>query len=273
MTKIVCCLLSLTSLTLLAFTDSDMDGVDDSKDLCPNTSMSELVSATGCTTQTLGSKHHFDLIYGLDFNDLNYETLEKTNTLSQTLQADYYYDKFSLEFSTSYYHSDSTTSEQNGMNDTFLGTYYTLGSLKQTNIRFGAGLLLPTYNSELNNNKTDYVASANISHMAKDVNLFAGYSYTIINDNNIKAGTYSILYQNTSSISLGAGFYPTDKLYASLAFNTTESIYKHVEDINTASLYLFYTIDAHWFTTFNYAYGLSESASDNTLSARIGYYF
>jgi hypothetical protein len=159
------------------------------------------------------------------------------------------------------------------MNDTFLGAYYTLGSLKQTNIRFGAGLLLPTYDSELNNNHTDYVASANISHMLKDVNLFAGYSYTIINDDNIKAGTYSIQYQNTNSISLGAGFYPTDKLYTSLAYNTTDSIYKHVEDINTASLYLFYTIDAHWFTTLNYAYGLSDSASDNALSARIGYYF
>lgn len=273
MTKIALCLFGVATATLFAFNDSDLDGVDDSKDLCPNTSMSELVSATGCTIQTLGGEHHFDLIYGLDFNDLNYETLEKTNTLSQTFQADYYHNKFSLQFSTSYYTSESNSFDDSGMNDSFLGAYYTLGTSKDTNIRFGAGVILPTYNAEFNNNKTDYVASANISHMAGDINLFAGYNYTIINDDNIKSGTDSIQYQNTNAITLGAGYYPTQKLYASLAYNTADSIYKHVEDINTASLYMFYTIDTHWFSTFNYAYGLSDSASDNTLSARIGYYF
>ncbi|MBA3025395.1 MAG: DUF3187 domain-containing protein [Sulfurimonas sp.] len=272
MKKIILSLLTVASATLFAI-DSDLDGVDDSRDLCPNTSMSELVSPTGCTIQTLGTQHHFDIIYGLNFYQTNYTTLEEADTISQTIQLDYYYNKFSLQLNTSYYNSDSKTYDNSGMNDTFVGAYYMLDSLKNTSIRLGAGLIFPTYDTEFNNNNTDYVASVNISHTIKDINLFGGYSYTIVNDDNVKSGTSSIRYQNVNAISLGAGIYLNDKLYTSLAYSSNDSMYKNVEDIETASFYAFYTIDSNWFTTFNYAYGLSNSASDNALSLRVGYYF
>jgi hypothetical protein len=272
MKKIVLSLACLTSVVLFAI-DSDLDGVDDSRDLCPNTSMSELVSATGCTIQTLGTQHHFDIVYGLNFYDTNYLTLEKTDTLSQTLQVDYYYNKFSLQLNTSYYNSESAMYDESGMNDTFVGAFYTFDSLKNTSVRLGAGFILPTYETPYNNNHTDYVASANISHTIDKINLFGAYSYTIVTDDNVKNATDSIKYQNTDFISVGAGIYLTDKFYSSLAYSTSESIYKNEDNIDTASVYMFYTIDSNWFSTFNYAYGLSESASDNAFALRIGYYF
>jgi hypothetical protein len=272
MKKIVLSLITILSTSLFAL-DSDLDGVDDSKDLCPNTSMSELVSPTGCTVQTLGTEHHFDIIYGLNYYQADYTTLEKADTLSQSLQLDYYYHKFSFQLNTSYYNSDSSTYDNSGMNDTFVGAFYTLDALQNTSIRLGAGLILPTYSAEVNNNHTDYVASINVSHTIKDINLFGGYSYTIINDDNIRDGRESIQYQNIDTFTLGGGIYLNEKLYTSLAYSTSESIYKNVDNIETASLYMFYTIDSNWFTTFNYAYGLSDTASDNALSARIGYYF
>lgn len=272
MKKIVLSLLSVASATLFAI-DSDLDGVDDSRDLCPNTSMSELVSPTGCTIQTLGTEHHFDVIYGLNYYQTDYITLENADTISQSIQLDYYYSKFSFQLNTSYYNSDSDAYDNSGMNDTFVGAYYTIDSLQNTSIRLGAGLILPTYDSEFNNNHTDYVASINLSHTIKNINLFGGYGYTIIGDDNIGSGVTSVRYQNTDTFSLGAGVYINNKLYTSLAYTSNESIYKNVDDIETASLYVFYTLNANWFTTFNYAYGLSESASDNALSLRIGYSF
>jgi hypothetical protein len=273
MKKIVLSLLCITSVTLFAL-DSDLDGVEDSRDLCPNTSMSELVSPTGCTIQTLGTQHNFDIIYGLNFYQTNYTTLEEADSISQSIQLDYYYHKFSLQLNTSYYNSDSKTYDNSGMNDTFIGAYYTFDSLKNTSIRLGGGLILPTYDTEFNNNNTDYVGSVNVSHTVKDINLFGGYSYTIINDDNVRlGGASSIQYQNTNAISFGAGIYLNDKFYTSLAYSSSDSMYKNVEDIQTASFYAFYTIDSNWFTTFNYAYGLSDSASDNALSLRVGYYF
>lgn len=272
MKKIVLSLITVASAALFAV-DSDYDGVEDGRDLCPNTSMSELVSPSGCTIQTLGTQHHFDIIYGLNYYQTDYITLENADTVSQSIQLDYYYKNLSFQLNTSYYNSNSDAYDNSGMNDTFVGAYYTLDSLQNTSIRFGGGLMLPTYETQENNNHTDYIASLNISHTIKTINLFGGYSYTIINDDNIGSGTSSIRYQNTDSLSLGAGVYFSEKLYGSLAYTSSESIYKNVDDIDTASLYMFYTIDSNWFTTFNYAYGLSESASDNALSLRIGYYF
>lgn len=272
MKKIVLSLITIASAALFAI-DSDFDGVDDTKDLCPNTSMSELVSPSGCTIQTLGTQHYFDIIYGLNFYQTNYTTLEDADTISQSVQLDYYYKKLSFQLNTSYYNSDSKTYDSSGMNDTFVGAYYTLDSLQNTSIRLGAGLILPTYETEYNNNNTDYIASISISHTIKNINLFGAYSYTLINDDNIKTNTTSIRYQNTNALSLGAGIYFNDKLYTSLAYSTSDSMYKNVQDIDTASFYMFYTIDKNWFTTFNYAYGLSDSASDNALSLRVGYYF
>ena len=42
-------LLVLSSTSLLAYEDSDLDGVEDKLDQCPNTSFSDLVDIRGCT--------------------------------------------------------------------------------------------------------------------------------------------------------------------------------------------------------------------------------
>lgn len=48
-------LIIATSLTLLAYSDYDMDGVEDNIDKCPNTSFNELVDIEGCTIKVLGN--------------------------------------------------------------------------------------------------------------------------------------------------------------------------------------------------------------------------
>ncbi|MDQ1263420.1 MAG: hypothetical protein QG559_421 [Campylobacterota bacterium] len=258
--------LTTATLSLSAYSDYDMDGVEDSNDRCPNTPFNELVDIKGCTIKALQSQHHFDVIYGLSFSETDYTTIPKSDTISQNLQIDYYYQDFSIQASTSYYDSDYDS----GLNDSFIGAYYKVSPENELTLRIGAGAIIPTYDSELDNNNMDFVGSLNLSYMKENINFFGGYSYTVVNDDDILG---IVSYQNTNSYSGGVGFYPLKKLYTSISYTNSDSVYKGVEDIETASFYAFYSIDANWFTTFSYSYGISDSASDNSVSLRVGYYF
>jgi len=278
----------LCTLSLWAYSDFDLDGVDDAIDRCPNTSMSELVDMNGCTIQNLEGDHHFDVVLGASYSQISPTTQEKTDTLAASIQADYYYKNFSLQASTAYYNSESTITSNSGQTDTFIGAYYQLHPIASLSLRLGGGLLLPTYDAD--NNNMDYTASASLSYLFSNMNLFGSYSYTIVNDDDVSytnntvipSETVEISYQNTNAFNAGVGFYPTSRLYTSLAYNHSDSIYKEVvtngvvstvEPLETASAYLFYTINKERFLTLSYAYGLSDSASDHFAAVRLGFYF
>ena len=275
-------LLASLSTALFAYSDMDMDGVDDVHDKCPNTPLTDLVDINGCTKKILQPKksnHHFDVIIGANYTGSNFVNTPSADTYSSSLQVDYYYKNFSLQASTSYYKTDDSDgySEQ-GMNDSFIGAAYNLHPLQSLTVRLGAGALLPTYKTSLNNNNTDYIGSLNISYLLNNWNLFGGYSYTQINDDDTlivfqDGTTQAVEYKNTSAYSAGLGYYLTNQFYLSGAYNQTQSIYKNVEDAKTVSAYAYYGINAHWFMNFSYAYGLSDSASDNSASVKLGYYF
>ncbi len=280
LTAIVMC-----SVLVWGYSDLDMDGVEDSVDQCPNTSLLELVDIKGCAIKNLGSPHHSDVILGASYSQINPTTQEKTDTYAASLQADYYYKAFSLQLSTAYFDSESSITSTKGTTDTFLGAYYQFTPFSTLNVRLGGGLLLPTYDAD--NNLLDYTASASLSYLLNNFNFFGSYSYTIINDEtvnyiDINNNPVSISYANTSGYNVGVGYYLTAKLYTSVAYNSSDSIYEKiitgtavdtVESLNTASAYLFYTLTEHWFTTASYAYGLSGSASDHYVNVRLGYYF
>lgn len=261
--------LLLSASALLAYNDADMDGVEDAYDQCPNTSFAELVDIKGCP-KSLQTPHHFDVIFGLNYASSNYGDTQKSDTYTGSLQLDYYYKNFSLQASTSYYEAQSTSYSDNGLNDSFLGASYKFEPTQKLSLRVGAGVILPSYDTELQNNNTDYMGSLNVSYELEGLNVFGAYSHTLIGDDDIPD---LVLYQDTSAYSVGLGIYPNEKLYVSAAYNKGESIYKDVEDIETLSVYGFYAIDANYFTTLSYALGVSDSASDNSLSLRIGYYF
>ncbi len=278
MNKFTSILVLILSVNIYAYSDFDMDGVEDKVDLCPNTPLSELVDINGCSIKSLKSPHNFDIILGVNFSQTNYDSLENTDTFTQTLQVDYYYKNFSFQASTGYYTSESSSYSNSGMNDSFLGLYYKFKPLNALSLRVGVGALLPTYDAPLNNNNTDYTTSLSVSYLLENINLFGGVGYTLINDDDktitYDDGSYSnVKYQDTLSYNFGIGFYPTSKLYVSTSYSSVDSIYDGSGTIDSASLYAFYNISSKYFASFNYAYGLSDLASDNYLSVRIGYYF
>lgn len=266
-------LLLLGLSTLFSYDDFDMDGVDNLHDKCPNTLFSELVDISGCTIESLQSPHHFDLIVGVDYAQTDYRTTEKTDIYSSSIQVDYYYKAFSFQASTSYFDSTSSSFKENGLNDSTLALYYNTTAFNKLNIKVGTGLILPTYNTSLSNNHTDYMINLNLSYQLKDFTCFGGYNYTQINDDDINTTELAISYQDIEAYNFGLGYYPSNQTYTSISYNNSKSLYKNIEEIKTASLYLYYSINENYFTTFSYAYGLSDSASKHSTSFKIGYYF
>lgn len=259
------------SANLLAYSDSDMDGVEDAIDRCPNTPMTELVDAQGCTTKSLQSDHHYDLIFGAGYSQLNYANNEKADTFTSTLQADYYYRQFSAQIISSYYTSDSKISKESGLNDTILAAYYRIPITQQFNVKVGGGILLPTYETGYHNEAADYMGSLNLTYLLNPaLSLIGGYTYTAVNDKNVPG---IATYQNTNAFYAGADYRLSDILSLGGAYHNSNSIYSDVQNIQKISAYGFYRFDAHWFGNLNYAYGLSDSASDHALDLRIGYYF
>ena len=268
----------LFSITLNAYSDADFDGVDDGNDKCPNTPFSELVDINGCTIKSLKSPHNFDIIIGASYSESDYQTLNATDTFATTLQADYYYEAYSLQLSTSYFSTKGSGYSETGFNDTFVGISYQKEALENFSMRFGIGTILPSYQTSLNNNNIDYTTSLNISYSLQEFSIFGGYSYTFISDDDTQIiyednTTQSFEYQNTNAINLGVGYYANSDLYLSLSYNKADSIYTNIEDIETLSFYAYYNFDAHWFSTLSYSYGVSNSASKNYLSLRLGYFF
>jgi hypothetical protein len=268
--KTIGSLLALSATSLFAYTDADLDGVEDKYDKCPNTQFYELVDLKGCSIQTLSAQHHFDIIMGAHYSEADYDALEKTDTYSGSVQVDYYYKNFAIQASTSYYSANSNTYNDNGLDNSYLGASYTFALQENLSMSIGAGLIIPTYDSSLKNNNTDFTGTLNFSYMLDTINLFGGYGYTLINDDDIPN---TVIYQNSSSYSFGVGVYATEKLYLSGAYNSSKSIYAGVKSIDTANLYGYYSLNENWFTTLGYVYGLSQSASDNALSLKVGYYF
>lgn len=259
--------------TVYAYDDFDMDGVDDAHDKCPNTLFSDLVDIKGCTIESLQSPHHFDIIVGADYAQTNYRTTEKTDIYASSIQLDYYYKSFSLQASTSYFNSKSSSFNENGFNDSTLALYYDVTLFSKLSVKVGAGIILPTYKTTLNNNKSDYMATLNLSYQLKDFNCFGGYNYIQINDDDINTTGVSITYQDIEAYNFGFGYYMSNQTYTSISYNNAKSLYQDIEDIESASWYFYHSLNDNYFITFSYAYGLSQSASKHSSSLKIGYYF
>jgi hypothetical protein len=246
-----------------------MDGVDDADDKCLYTPFSDLVDRTGCTIQSLDSPDSFTLFVGLSYSDTDYKTLSKTNTLTNSIDFNYYHKNFIFSLSSSYYSSDSQLYSTSGFNDTYLGFAYTLlDDFIYLNV--AAQVILPSYETPLNNNNIDYALNVNLSYAINNFTFFGTGAYTLVNDDDIQG---VVNYQNTLYLGGGLGYTFTNKLYASLLYSEADSIYKEVLKIKTASLYLFYSIDEQIFANLNYTYGLSDTASDNYFCVKLGYKF
>ena len=249
---------------LFAYSDSDYDGVSDEHDLCPNSTMLDIVNKQGCTIEKLIRKKdtlsHYDIIFGA-----NYNSVQNKKTFNQSLQFDYYYKDITVQL-------QSSNLESVGLGDTTLGLFYRVKPIEKLSVSLGASVILPTYKNALNNNNTDYRISTAFNYQINRTSLFLGASYTFINDNNIKEPNYSIEYNNANNLYIGAGKYIFPTFYSSIIFNQNSNIYKNSEKIKSFSLNNHYIINNNWFSRFGYTHGLSKNSADQ-LYLNLGYFF
>jgi len=257
--------MALSSL-LFAYNDSDFDGVADKHDLCPNSTMLDIVNKQGCTIETLivpkDKLSHYDIIFGVNYTKMG-QTDEKT--FNQSLQLDYYHENITIQL-------QSTNFESAGLSDTVLGLFYRLKPMKKLSLSLGASVIFPTYKNELNNNNTDYKLSTSLNYQFDKSSLFLGASYTFINDDDIQKPNYTLQYKDAQNIYIGAGKYFFPTLYSSIIFNQSSNIYEDSEAMKSFSFYNHYIINKNWFSRFGYTHGLSKNSSDQ-LYLNIGYFF
>lgn len=262
-------LLFFATLTLcMAYMDSDIDGVDDMYDKCPQTPLSDLVDYDGCSINNDAKELHFDIIFGMGFSQTNYTSQESADTITTFVQSDFYMDNVTLQAVISRYHSD--TQDGSGWDDATLSLFYKLPTTETFSLNLLTALIFPTYKSPYGNEALDYRVGFDFSYFADEKNyLFGGYNYTFVNDSDFGY----VAYQNTQSLRIGIAHKPSsDKSYM-LSYTRDESIYKDIAAIQTLGVGYSFDIDQHWFMGAYYDYGLSDSASKHAFSLSIGYFF
>ena len=232
------------------FIDSDLDGVEDSKDKCPNTPLFVLVNKDGCGVKNLKEDN---VTYSLS---LGYFYSKDTTSYSSTyLNFSFSYKNFSGFIENSKY--SSTTS---GLDDTTIALYYTLN--KKLIYTIGVGAYLPT-NSDIKNNKTDPFISLKIAYIYKNFDTYILYQKTFMQDSN----SYN---SNLYTFNIGYNF--TKKLYTSISYQQSDSIYQKEQTSKSINLFLSYYIKDNIFINTSYSKGLN-SYTNNSFSFAIGYDF
>jgi len=263
----------ITSSCAFAYTDSDIDGVEDLYDKCRDTPFSDLVDNNGCSTKSLSlssRKVNYDIVLGGGYSNINYSSNEKADTTTSSFQADVFYDNWTLQTLASRYSSTSQSSSIDGFEDTQINLFYTSSPLTHLTLTYGLGILLPTYKSGYDNEASDYSAMINAHYTLSDDNyLFGAYGFTQVNDND----TEEIEYQNTNTYRIGIGQNLNKSSSIGLSYGKSDSIYKNVLPIETIGSSVNYQINNHWFSRLDYDYGLSDSASDHAGAISLGYYF
>ncbi len=250
------------SISLLAYSDMDMDGVDDRVDKCPNTPLTELVDLSGCTIKKLVSPHHFDISLGAKYIENKDVKIDTTS-----IQLDYYYKDLSFNLYSSYFSRDMYNKKDSGVDNTYLNGYYKFKATNRLSFKIGGGVSFPTYDSS--NNRLDYTLSSYINYYYNSFSILGGVGYTVIGDKN----TDSTIYKNSTFYNIGVGYYFNNILYSTLTYNSVSSIYTNSDNIKNISLYNYYKIDKHWFLNLSYTHGLNSISMNRSVGARVGYYW
>ncbi|SFV53978.1 hypothetical protein MNB_SV-12-1901 [hydrothermal vent metagenome] len=251
------------NISLLAYIDSDIDGVPDESDKCANTPLTELVDLSGCTIKKLKSDYHFDIVLGQSYADDGDSTL-----YSSSLKVNYYYKKFSMQLASSYYNSSIASTNNRGQNDTYLNLYYLFNPVDDFYLTLGGGLIFPTYDNE--DNKLDYTTSLYGRYKLDRWSFILGVAYNDIGDID---STNSLDYENIFSYNTGLGYSWNSTFYSSINYYRSESIFTNVEDLETLSVDTYYAIDEHWFSSLNYGYCFLETGKRESIGVNLGYYW
>jgi hypothetical protein len=252
----------LSSSSLSAFEDQDIDGVDDQYDLCPNTPFDATVDEKGCPfNQKLPKK--FTLQLG---SDLSFDQISDTSN-NVNVYANYHYGQWDFSVSSANYHFTNLNINDNTQTNLFLTAGYQLKYNKLfTKLSLGTKFAFMDNNDSQRDN--DYYASVNVDYYPSDKqNVFLYYNYTLSGQD------ASIHYDDFASYSLGTGRMFTPKWYSAVSYNHSGSIYAGAKDYKALSWFNAYNFTKDLYVSINYAHTLNHSTFRHILSINIGVHF
>ena len=252
--KIVLIIFFLTYAINANFIDSDLDGVEDSKDLCPNSDIFDIVDKNGCTVKKLSVKEDNELSYSLSLS--YFYSKDEVTQKSYSLNFSIAYKDFSAFIESSQYRNDTDS----GIDDTTVALFYTY---KNTlNYTIGIGAYLPTGGDS--DNKTDFFAKIKLSYENNNFDTYISYQKTFNRDLNTL---------NSNSYSLGLGYYFNYDFYSSISFTQSDSIYYKNEKSKYLSIFMNYYLNKHVYISANYSKGLNSNSTKSSYYFTFGYDF
>ncbi len=245
----------ITAPAVYAFQDSDLDGVEDSKDQCPNTPILELVDARGCPIKE--RKWKLYLRAGAGFAKLRRTTLTYS-LLSLAIS----YRSLYASLTTKYY-IQGGTGKKPGVGNSSLFIGYSHFLTKKLYTLPGVRVKIPTGAKQYSDGKVDISPSIVLDYLFNSFDVFLYTGYTLRGNKRLK---------NTLSLSGGIGKGITDDLYLSLSYDLYQSAYRSGYN-KYVSIFTLYNINRHFYTTLSYSYGINKEATDHSATLRIGIRF
>jgi hypothetical protein len=237
-------ILALVVNSANAFTDSDLDGVDDSVDECPDTPFDQLVGKNGCPIDKEKGQIVLKIGGGLT-KDSNYKNILASFSVGYSYK-DWYFSILS-----NYYLYDSFV-DGNGFGDTYIYGSYSL-DFYPLFITAGLTVGVPTGDKNLGTGTTNLTPSFTVDYIIQDFDIFLSYGFVFRGNNSDPSYT----------VSIGNG-YQFDTFYLSGSFDFDS------ENGRYLSFYGIKDITDKYFFTINYSYGLNKNATKHFLSFYIG---
>jgi len=242
-------------LCVFAYVDSDMDGVADKDDACPNTPITELTDLSGCAIKSLLSPHHFSL--GINMNSAKEEN---QSYAFSNIEFNYSYKHFALQLATALSDLKEHKLSQEGINYSYLNLFYHVQPFEPFSLVLGSGLSFSVKTQEV----IDYHFSLYGKYRIQKYRFALGFGY------NKTLEKESI---NTRFYDVNIGYTFGKNTYTSLGYNILESMYKDVENFETLSIYHRYEVNKHWFVSVQLSQGLSASSLDNSIGVQCAYHW
>jgi len=236
--------------------DSDLDGVPDNVDICPNTPFLETVNKFGCSENQLKSlkkkrKIKFNLSFGYEYD--HYNNYPSSRVLYTSLSAK------KNNIRTTLFFSELNDGSGNGYksNDLILSIYYYF-NLSDFYFKMGPKVYFNTYY----NDKMDYAFLVKGTYFFKNFDIALSEKHKIYGESDQK-------HKDTIMLELGA-FY--NKWYISPYVYTENSSYDTSKWYKYGGLTVYYQIDKKFSFTVDYSADLEET-QNYTITSTIGYSF
>jgi hypothetical protein len=275
--KLFSVILLLSTLSF-SYQDSDIDGVEDSLDRCPNSSFDEAVDENGCAP----SQHYFGVLTLLLGSDISVDN-ESQTTSNFNFFANYRYNNWDITLSNA---TDTASTSSNTISsaygDLYLSTGYYLEKESVTaKLSLGAKFATSDEESDIDKGfkrgnayediatgENDLFTSLHLNYgLTPRQNLYLYYRYTMSGESE------RVDYRDFSTCSLGSGYAVTSQWYSALSYDYSGSPYPDTASYQAVSWFNSYAFSKHLFATINYAHGLNDISPDDTFSLKLGVRF